>query len=49
MSDLAFSSLTQLAQGLQQKKYSSEDITREYLTRIQKANGKLHAYVSVNE
>ncbi|MDN3988201.1 amidase [Zwartia vadi] len=49
MSDLAFSTLTQLAQGLQQKKYSSEEITREYLGRIKKADGKLHAYVSVNE
>ena len=49
MSDLAFSTLTELAQGLQKKKYSSEEITREYLTRIKKADAKLHAYVSVNE
>lgn len=49
MSDLAFSTLTQLAEGLRTKKYSSEEIAREYLTRISKGNKKLHAYVLVDE
>jgi aspartyl-tRNA(Asn)/glutamyl-tRNA(Gln) amidotransferase subunit A len=49
MSDLAFSTLTQLAQGLSTKKYSSEELAREYLTRISKGNKKLHAYVLVDE
>ena len=49
MSDFAFSSLTDLAKGLQDKTFSSEEITRQYLDRISKANGTLHAYVSVNE
>ena len=48
MSDLAFSTLTDLAKGLAKKTYSSEEITREYLTRIQKGDKTLHAYVSVN-
>ena len=47
MSDLAFSTLTQLAQGLRAKKYSSEELAREYLPRISKGNKKLHAYVLV--
>lgn len=49
MSDFAFSTLTDLAKGLQDKTYSSEEITRAYLGRIQTANTALHAYVSVNE
>lgn len=49
MSDIAFSTLTDLAKGLAKKTYSSEEITREYLTRIKTANKTLHAYVSVNE
>ena len=49
MSDLAFSTLTDLAKGLANKSFSSEELTREYLTRIKTANKKLHAYVSVNE
>ena len=49
MSDLAFSTLTQLAQGLRAKKYSSEELAHEYLTRISKGNKKLHAYVLVDE
>ena len=49
MSDLAFSTLTDLAKGLANKSFSSEELTREYLTRINTANKTLHAYVSVNE
>ena len=49
MSDLAFSTLTQLAQGLRAKKFSSEELVREYLSRISKGNKKLHAYVLVDE
>lgn len=49
MSDFAFTSLTDLAKGLQNKTYSSEEITREYLGRIKTGNQSLHAYVSVNE
>lgn len=49
MSDLAYSTLTDLAKGLANKTYSSEEITREYLTRIKTANKTLHAFVSVNE
>ena len=48
MSDLAYSTLTELAQGLRKKTFSSEELAREYLTRIDKANQALHAYVSVD-
>ena len=49
MSDLAYSTLTDLAHGLRTKKYSSVEVTQEYLNRIKKADGKLHSYVLVNE
>ena len=49
MSDLAYSTLTELAQGLRHKSYSSEELAREYLSRIRTANKALHAYVSVDE
>ena len=48
MSDLAYSTLTELAQGLRNKKFSSEELAKEYLTRIDKGNKELHAYVSVD-
>jgi aspartyl-tRNA(Asn)/glutamyl-tRNA(Gln) amidotransferase subunit A len=48
MSDLAFSTLTELAQGLRNKQFSSEELAKEYLTRIDKGNKELHAYVSVD-
>ena len=48
MSDLAYSTLTELALGLRNKKFSSEELAKEYLTRIDKGNKELHAYVSVD-
>ena len=48
MSDLAYSTLTELAQGLRKKTYSSEELAREYLSRIDKGNQALHAFVSVD-
>jgi aspartyl-tRNA(Asn)/glutamyl-tRNA(Gln) amidotransferase subunit A len=48
MSDRAFSTLTELAQGLRNKQFSSEELAKEYLTRIDKGNKELHAYVSVD-
>jgi aspartyl-tRNA(Asn)/glutamyl-tRNA(Gln) amidotransferase subunit A len=48
MSDLAFSTLTELAQGLRNKQFSSVELAQEYLTRIDKGNKELHAYVSVD-
>ena len=49
MSDVAYSTLTELAQGLSAKKYSAEELAGEYLKRISLANKTLHAYVSVDE
>ncbi len=49
MSDLAFSTLTELASGLRAGRFSAEEIIREYLARIALANARLGAYVSVDE
>jgi aspartyl-tRNA(Asn)/glutamyl-tRNA(Gln) amidotransferase subunit A len=48
-SELAYSSLTELAQGLAAGRYTSVELTKHYLDRIAKANAKLHAYVSIDE
>jgi len=47
--DIAFQTMTELAEGLAAKQFSSQEITQIYLDRIGKANKKLHAYVSVDE
>jgi len=49
MSELAYSSLAELAQGLEAGRYSAVELARHYLDRIGRANGKLHAYVQVDE
>ncbi len=49
MSDLAFSSLTELSAGLSSGQWTSQDITRLYLDRINKADETLHAFVRVDE
>lgn len=47
--DIAFSTLTELSDGLATKKWSSVELTKAYLSRIHQANGKLHGYVQVDE
>ncbi|MFQ6683866.1 amidase, partial [Bordetella pertussis] len=47
MSELAFSSLAELARGLEAGRYSAVELARHYLARIARANEALHAYVSV--
>ncbi|CPJ89360.1 amidase [Bordetella pertussis] len=49
MSELAFSSLAELARGLEAGRYSAVELARHYLARIARANEALHAYVSVDE
>ncbi|MCD8494416.1 MAG: amidase [Burkholderiaceae bacterium] len=45
----AFMTMTEIADALAHGQFTSVEITRLYLDRIAKANGKLHAYVSVDE
>lgn len=47
--DIAFSTMTELAAGLAAGKWSSVELTQAFLQRIHKANGKLHAYIQVDE
>ena len=42
-------SVASLIQGLQQKEFSSEELTRCYLTRIAAHNDLLNAYITVDE
>ena len=46
--DTAFSSLAELARGLQQKEFTSVELTQLYLDRIDRLDSRLHAYVSVS-
>ncbi|GAC1427375.1 MAG: amidase [Burkholderiaceae bacterium] len=46
--DTAFSSLADLARGLQQKEFTSVELTQLYLARIDRFDGELHAYASVS-
>jgi len=46
--DIAFQTMTELAAGLAAKQFSSVEITQTYLDRIEQANNKLHAYVTVD-
>ena len=46
--DTAFSSLAQLARGLQQKEFSSVELTQLYLDRIDRFDSRLHAYVNIS-
>jgi aspartyl-tRNA(Asn)/glutamyl-tRNA(Gln) amidotransferase subunit A len=47
MSDLHSLTLTELAEGLSARRFSSRDIVDALLTRIDKADGKLHAFAEV--
>jgi aspartyl-tRNA(Asn)/glutamyl-tRNA(Gln) amidotransferase subunit A len=47
MENVAFSSLTELAQGLQNKTYSSVELTQFFLDRISRYDGKAHAFTAV--
>jgi aspartyl-tRNA(Asn)/glutamyl-tRNA(Gln) amidotransferase subunit A len=47
MSDLHSRTLTELAEGLSARRFSSRDIVDALLTRIDKADGKLHAFTEV--
>jgi aspartyl-tRNA(Asn)/glutamyl-tRNA(Gln) amidotransferase subunit A len=46
--DIAFKTMTELAEGLATKQFSSQEVAEHFLGRISKANKKLHAYVSVD-
>lgn len=48
MSDIAFATLGELARGLAAGRYSSVELARLYLDRIDRANPALGAYVSVD-
>ena len=39
--------LTQLAEGLRQGQFSSEELTQYYLERIDLFNGKINAFITV--
>lgn len=47
MMELAFCSLAELAKGLREGKFSSEELVRLYLDRIERYDGRLNAYVAV--
>lgn len=46
-SELAFKSLDELRQGLERKTFSSRELVQAYLARIERADGKLHAFADV--
>lgn len=48
MHDTPFSSLADLADGLRQRRFSARELATLYLDRIDRANGVLHAYSSVD-
>ena len=48
MSDIAFATLADLADGLAQGRYSSVELTRHFLDRIDRANPTLGAFISVD-
>ena len=45
MSDLAFKSATDLAKGIQKKKFSSLELTELYIDRIEQHDGEINAVV----
>lgn len=47
--ELAFSEITELHQKLKNKEISSVELTRYFLERIKKHNGKLNAFLTVTE
>lgn len=49
MKNLHNLTIVETVEGLKAKKFSSEEITKELLNRIEKINPKVNAYVSVNE
>src|SRR3546814_9807754 len=46
---IAFSTLTELAQGLRDKQYTSVELTRFFLDRGARLDVEMHAFVSVQE
>jgi aspartyl-tRNA(Asn)/glutamyl-tRNA(Gln) amidotransferase subunit A len=47
MKDIAFSSLTEIAQGLAQRDFTSVEATEVFLSRIARLDEKAHSYVAV--
>ncbi len=47
MSELHTYTLTQLAAGLRAKKFSSVELTKHFLTRVEKFNGEINAYITI--
>ncbi|NEX62988.1 amidase [Noviherbaspirillum galbum] len=46
---IAFSTLADMARGLQEREYSSVELTKAFLGRIARFNSALNAYVSIHE
>lgn len=47
--DLLRASIREIRDGIRAKKFSSVEVTKLYLQQIEKWNGKLNAYITVNE
>lgn len=47
--DVLKTSLKEIRDGIRAKKFSSVEVTQSYLSQIEKWNGKLNAYITVND
>jgi len=47
--DILKTSLKEIRDGIRAKKFSSAEVTKAYLGQIEKWNGKLNAYITVND
>ncbi len=47
--DVLKTSLKEIRDGIRGKKFSSAEVTKAYLNQIEKWNGKLNAYITVND
>jgi len=47
--DIAFSSIKELREGLDSKKFSSVELTKEFLARVKKLDPKLKSFITVTE
>jgi amidase len=49
MSELVFFSVTELAQGIRDRSFSTVEVLQAYLTQIAKHNSNLHAICTLDE
>ncbi|MDO8269720.1 MAG: amidase, partial [Candidatus Levybacteria bacterium] len=49
MSDITWLSLTETIQSLKDKKFSTQELNKSYIERINRLNPKLNAFLFVNE